>query len=435
MRGRSPLDGSRDSFVVFAFIAFSSAAMIGFGEYTPFCLALVLLGIAASMGAMAARAARPAPRWLWQVAVVIAAALALGDIGHLSGANARALGVAIGAALVAVVAAGRIRIVALVLAFETVVATTLNSWTWGRAPIDVFVFLQTASQRLLHGLNPYGIAIPQTAYTGYVGPAAIPFVYGPGAALLDAPGRALGDVRVVHALAAVVLILAVASLSRRRAPHEGWAIASLAVLFPLLPAMVLFAWVDLLAMALFAVWVALRRSHPRWAAFALGFSLATKPSAVVALLVAALWLPRVRRELAGAVVVAAMIVVPFLLMTGAGAFWQDVVVNLAAQPPRLDSLTLDAFLHAQSFALLPGWLAAVIVGAAAVLVLARRPAGLAGVLIAGAFLTSVALLVAKVAYLNYWFIPAVLLLLALAVGDAEPEPVALPWSRAPQWVR
>ena len=431
-RGGAP----RDLFALLGFVAFSAAAMIGFGEYEPGCLVLVLLGIAASLRATTASADRDARRRWWRIAVVGSTALAAGDIGHLTGANGPAIAIAAAAAAIAVLASGpRIRAVGFALAAASIVTTTVQSWTWGRAPIDVFVFLQTATQRLLSGLNPYGAAIPQTPYTGYVGPAAIPFVYGPGAVLLDAPGRAVGDVRAVHAVAALLLVGCVLWLARHRKPFERWCIVALAALFPLLPPTLLFAWVDLLSMSLFALWLCLRRAHPWWAALALGVSLATKPSALVALLVMAVWLPRARRELVAGVIAAAVVVLPFVLITGVGAFWQDVAGNLAAQPPRLDSLTLDGFLHASSLPLLSGWLAAVIVAGATLLVLSRRPDGLSAALCAGAFVTAMALLVAKVAYLNYWFIPATLLLLALATGVDDAEPVALPWRRARQWPR
>jgi arabinofuranan 3-O-arabinosyltransferase len=189
--------------------------------------------------------------------------------------------------------------------------------------------------------------------------------------------------------------------------------------------MVYYAWVDLPAIALFAVWLALRRAHPVWAALAVGMSLAAKPSAAPALLVMFAWVPRIRREVVGAVVIAVLVTAPFVIATGAAAFYMDVVGNLADQPARLDSLTLDSFLHAAGYAQLPGVVAAILVVAAAGAVLLHRPASLRDCLVGGAAIAIAAFLFAKVAYLNYYDTAAVFLLLALAVSPGPAgEPVA-----------
>ena len=86
----------------------------------------------------------------------------------------------------------------------------------------------------------------------------------------------------------------------------------------------------------------------------------------------------------------------------------------------LGFLTGPLFLLAASAAgfhvpfILPVWFGLLIGGTVAVFALWRRPKDLSDVLCAGALLSTVALLLAKWAFLNYYFVPVWLLVLALA---------------------
>ena len=418
----------RDGYLLGAIIALTAGTLAGFGEYTPAALALVLVGLALLTAALAGTAsARSLPRLLWAGLLFVLVALGGLEVGPLPGVSWSLFLVAATAAAIGALVRDRLLSWALLGVAVGLEAVMLGlGWRWGSSPIDVFTMLQAGARQLIGGANPYSVLVPFTPYTGYRGPSAIPFNYGPAAAVIDVPGRLLGDVRIVHLVLAVVLVGCVAVLARHADAATRFRVLALASLLPLTLALIHYAWVDLPALAFFALWLTVRDRHAWGAAMALGVSLAIKPSAVPVLIPMVVWLPRARRDVVAGVAAAAVVIAPFAVITGPAAFFRDVVSNLADQPPRLNSLTVDAFLHSVSAPLLPGALSvAAVLVVAAVATFGRRPAGPGDCAVVGALIAVVAFLVAKVAYLNYYDTAVVFLVLALALGlRPSSEPVS-----------
>jgi hypothetical protein len=195
--------------------------------------------------------------------------------------------------------------------------------------------------------------------------------------------------------------------------------------------MVHFAWVDVYPVAGFAGWVSLRRTHPRWALACLAFALTIKPTILVALVPALVWSRPARRAILLAAVAVAALVLPFALVTGVNAFYHDVIGIQTALGFRYDGLTLGATWFALTGHVPPVWIGPLVGAALALFALRRPPRDLADMLIAGAFLSTAGFLLAKWAFLNYYFIPVWLLVLALAgrgVAFEKESDIALPAS-------
>jgi hypothetical protein len=306
------------------------------------------------------------------------------------------------------------RLLAFGMAAASVAIGIAANFTWGFANIDVFQFQQTSSQALLHGQNPYSPIVPSPEIV----PPGVPawlhlhFPYGPTLPVLEAPFRLLGDIRVLHVVAALVTSVAVLVLARRAGTLDRSACVVMA--FPLTAGMVLFSWVDVITMAGLAVWIVTFRTHPRVATFALVLALAAKPTTFIALVPIFFWSVRARRQVIIAGVIAALFVLPFAAITGFSQFYYNVVGVQLAVLPRLDSLTFNSYLNAFNLPILPFAVSALIVAAAGVLVLRRRPNTYGELLTGTAVLATVSFLVAKWAYFNYYYIPAVLIMLAIA---------------------
>jgi len=333
------------------------------------------------------------------------------------------------------VRAAAARVLAFVLAAASVVIGIVANGTWGFANIDVFQFQQTSAQALLRGQNPYSPIVPSPEIVAPGVPAwlQLHFPYGPILPVLEAPFRLLGDIRVLHVIAAVVTAVAVLVLARRAGTLDRSACVVMA--FPLTAGMVLFSWVDVITMAGLAVWVVSFRTHPRIATFALVLTLAAKPTTVIALVPIFFWSIRARRQVIIAAVIAAVFVLPFAAITGFSQFYYNVIGVQLAVLPRLDSLTVNSYLNAFNLPILPFVVSAAVIATATVLVLRRRPDSYGELLTGTAVLATVSFLVAKWAYFNYYYIPAVLLMLAIA-GDSLPvdapemmrPPVILLWA-------
>jgi hypothetical protein len=294
------------------------------------------------------------------------------------------------------------------------IAANLN---WGFANIDVFQFQQTSSQALLHGQNPYSPIVPSPEIVAPGVPAwlQLHFPYGPILPVLEAPFRLLGDIRVLHIVAAVITAVAVLLLARRAGTLDRSACVVMA--FPLTAGMVLFSWVDVITMAGLAVWLVTFRTHPRVATFALVLTLAAKPTTLIAIVPIFFWSIRARRQVIIAGVIAALFVLPFAAITGFAQFYYNVAGVQLAVLPRLDSLTVNSYLNAFNLPILPFAMSAAIVLATTVLVLRRRPNSYGDLLTGTAVIATASFLVAKWAYFNYYYISAVLLMLAIAGND------------------
>jgi len=303
--------------------------------------------------------------------------------------------------------------------------------------IDVFQTIQGASNALLHAQNPYQPVFPVegavTPFTYHI--VLAHFDYLPLAAIITAPARLLGDVRLMSLVALAALFGLATGLAwqssepRARLVHVG----AVALGLPMTVAIVYFSWVDIYSMVGFAGWIVLRGRHRGWSIALLVLTFTVKPVILIALVPALLWSGPARREALLAGLIALALILPFALATGVGNFYQDIIGVQASQNFRADGLTLNSAWYAFSGHTIPVWFGLVAGATVALFVLARRPRDLADVLCAGALLSTAALLLAKWAFLNYYFIPIWLLVFALAgrgvpfeESDAD---VALPWAR------
>ena len=222
---------------------------------------------------------------------------------------------------------------------------------------------------------------------------------------------------MLHVVAAVITAAAVLAVARRAGTFDRSACVLMA--FPLTAAMIIFSWVDIITMAGLVVWLALFRSHPRIATVALVMALAAKPTTLIALVPIFFWSIRARRQVGIAAAAAALFVLPFAATTGVSQFYYNVLGVQLAVLPRLDALTINSYLNSFHLPILPFAVSAAIIITAAVLVLRRRPDSYGELLTGTAILATVSFLVAKWAYFNYYYIPAVLLVMAIA-GNALP---------------
>lgn len=301
-----------------------------------------------------------------------------------------------------------------------------RAWTWGLADIDVFGVVQGGAAALLQGQNPYAVTFPVGVYTD---PFTFhwvsePFGYGPAVPLLAAPGAFAGDVRVMSVAMFIVLFAGIIGLAATHADkRRQWWLVAICVAFPLTATMVLHSWVDIYSVALFVLWVALRRRHSVLASLALGASFSVKFTIVPALIPFWLWSSKVRREGAIAFLVATAIAVPFAIATGIGDFVQDVFGRFIDWPTRFDLLTVNAYLYHRGQGPLDGWVGVLAIVVVACLILWRKPRDLGDSCVSSAVLLTISFFFSKQAPINYYFIPISLLLLALATRGVALDPV------------
>jgi hypothetical protein len=403
----------------------SFAALDKFGNLSSLALICVLLSVALCIHSFSERPWGPAlPRWTGVALVVALAATTLLYNKKFSNLVALATFALLAAAIILYSLAKPLaaKAVAFALAALSTAVGIVANIHWGTASIDVFDFQQKASQALLHGQNPYSPVVlsPEIVRPGIVGWLHLHFPYGPTLPVLEAPFRLLGDIRVLHVVAALITSIAVLVLARRAGTLDRSACVVMA--FPLTTGMILFAWVDIITMAGLAVWIVCFRSHPKIATFALVLALAAKPTTLIALVPVFFWSVRARRQVIIGAIIAALFVLPFAIITGVSQFYYNVLGVQLEVLPRLDSLTINSYLNGLSLPILPFAVSALVIAGATVLVLRRRPNSYGELLTATAILATVSFLVAKWAYLNYYYIPAVLLMLAIA-GNSLPVDV------------
>ncbi|MHB8717928.1 MAG: hypothetical protein ACYDAC_03415 [Candidatus Dormibacteria bacterium] len=374
-------------------------------------LAAVLCVVAASR-----RGALPTP-WVLSLALLLQA-VAAPDFA-LPPAGVVAIAVLLAAIPLVRPRAGWL-LLGLTAATEAVALT--HAWTWGAVANDVFTEVQGASAALLHGQNPY--AAQYTVYLGNQGHTQLfgsaAFCYGPVVILLSIPGRLLGDVRVM-ALAMNLAILAAALVWTHRNLGGGAALRNLAALWvssPLIPFMVLMDWTDSFCVAGFAWWLVLRDRHRWWATLALTMALGSKPSVLLLMVPMLAWSGAMRRELVWAALGALALLLPFAIWTGVPQFVQDTVLVFADLPARHDALTLDGAASVVGVGLLPPLLLWAGVVVATTFFALRRNRDVGALLANGSALVIIVCLFGKQAFLNYYFIAAMAMLLLAGSGDA-----------------
>jgi hypothetical protein len=395
----------------------SLGVLISYGNFSSPALVCVILSLGAGLHSLYERPWGPTlPRWAGIAVVLALAGTTLLYFNRFGNVVFLLTFVPLAAAILLYSVAKKrvIQAVAFALAGLSAVAAVVANITWGFADIDVFHFQQDASQALLHGQNPYS---PLVLSRKAVAPAIPTFEnlhlpYGPILAVLEAPFRLLGDIRLLHIAAALIISVAVLTLARRAGTLERSACVVMA--FPLTIGMILFSWVDVITMAGLAVWLVSFRSHPKVAIIALALALGAKPTTLIALVPIFFWSTRARRQVRFAGIIAALIVLPFAMITGFAQFYYNVLGVQLNDPSRLDSLTVNSFLYSVHLSLLPSSVSALVIAATTVLVLRRRPSSYGELLTGTAILATVSFLVAKWAYFNYYYIPAVLLMLAIA---------------------
>jgi hypothetical protein len=399
-------------------VVLSLGVLINFGFLSTAGLACVLISVGLSIHSLSEKRWGPAlPRW---AGIALVLALAVTTILYDNNRIAHPVFLATFALLAAAILLYSLveqrvaRAIAFALAGCSVLTGILSNMTWGVAGIDVFQFQQEASQALLHGQNPYSPVVrsPEIVAPGIYTHLQLHFPYGPILPVLEAPFRVIGDIRVLHIVAALITSVAALVLARRAGTLDRSACVVMA--FPLSIGMVLFSWVDVITMAGLAVWIVTFRSHPKLATFALALALGAKPTTLIALVPVFFWSTRARRQVIIAAVVAAIFVLPFALITGLSQFYYNVLGVQLEVLPRPDALTVNAFLNEFHAPTLPFAGSLLVVTAATVLVLRRRPNSYGELLTATAILVTVSFLVAKWAFFNYYYIPAVLLMLAIA---------------------
>jgi hypothetical protein len=292
----------------------------------------------------------------------------------------------------------------------------IAQWHWGTAAIDVFFTLQSATEHLLRGANPYlfqyrdEVPLPRPHWV------LAPFQYGPTTLYLGVPGRLLGDVRLLPAVALIATAIALVGLARRRGHQQLRRVFYLTASLPLFVPMIVNGWVDVYTAAGLAIWWALRERSWMVASTALGIGAAAKPVMLVGLVPMLVWDRSVRRDCLVALGAAVVLCVPFVIWTGPTRFVYAVAgvhVSVLNQPWPT-SISFDAILLRARLPVVPDWVAVLLVGLSIPAAFRWRPAAKHIQLSAASVLMIAALLLSRQSFLNYYFVIAVWMLLAIA---------------------
>ena len=218
-------------------------------------------------------------------------------------------------------------------------------------------------------------------------------------------------------LAAVALIAAVVVLAKRSGGSEqGWRCLALCLAMPFLPLMILYGWTEIYLITGIALWLVLRDRHRWGAVLLLGVGVATVPTALPLLLLPFVWWRQPRREIGAAILVALAICLPFAVWSGPANFvYATLLVNVHL-PPWPSGLDLDATFRQLTGAWLPVWVWPVALVLAFVVVVRVRPRTWPNAFYLGSTFLLVALLWAKWAFFNYYFLAAMALVLAIALA-------------------
>jgi hypothetical protein len=329
----------------------------------------------------------------------------------------------------------RLGMLLVVAATIIVIVAEVMRLQWGYLDFDVFREMQVATGALAHGTNPYGptvqVMIPVSDHAAYMTPEQ--FGYGPGILLLGLPGRLLGDVRLSQAAIWLAIAAVVAVVARRQPVAVAVGAAALVLLSPFGVDLAEHAFNDASGGLCLLLWFLGRQRHPRWARLALGISLTTKPTILAGFLVMLLWSRAARRDIWWGLGIAAAIVIPFALWDGIGNFLH-ATVELWLGPVflvnRADAITVGALIHTYGLPYLPSVAIVAATLLAAVLILHHRPRDSVDLLLGGSVLTIAYLILGHIAFLNYYSVAAVLLMVAIAIdGNARfayVDDIALP---------
>jgi hypothetical protein len=306
-----------------------------------------------------------------------------------------------------------------------------------RSPlIDVFMFQQIGSARLLHGVSPYAPGYPNLygSTTRLYGPGVldsagrltIGLPYPPVSLLLTLPAYAFGgDVRFANAaaIAAAALLMALYRPGR-------WAALS-AMVFLLTPRVLYVieqSWTEAVFVCTFALVIYCALRWRRALPYALGLFFATKQYSVLTVpFVGFLAAPgegtgTTTRMFAKAVAVATALTLPFALWDPRG-FWRSIVQFQFMQPLRTDALSYLVWIsHGGPNSPLLLWLPFGVFAAVTLLLVRRSPRSPAH--FAGAVTLSSLVFFAfnKQAFCNYYYYVIATACCAAAAADvAAPD--------------
>ncbi|MFO1541327.1 MAG: hypothetical protein ACKOTZ_12930 [Chloroflexota bacterium] len=295
--------------------------------------------------------------------------------------------------------------------------------------IDVFFFERDAGIRLGQLTSPYsgtttniyggtayyaeGFATNQKVLFGYP--------YPPVPLLVTSAGQILGDEPRTGLVVAIVAAGAIVGAMRRDPVGRG--AAALLLLTPALPFLLREAFIEPVMIVLLAATVAAAHRSPRATALFLGLFLFSKQYCLVALPLVPLLvragapLRETIRLTVLAVLVAALLVLPFLLWDASG-FVRSVFAIILASPDRADSFGFGPLI-VQAIGSVPAVLFAA-VGAGAVLVaLWRAPWTPSGFAAATGFVTLLLVAISRASFPNYYLL--VIGALCVAIAAARPE--------------
>ncbi len=302
--------------------------------------------------------------------------------------------------------------------------------------VDVIPLIKDGSLRLFAGRDPY----TGQYYSSTLGATHIPYTYSPVTLFVAAPGALLGDVRYSNILFALVTMAGLGALamgwfdrqSAGRLPAEGGVFAGrrkllLVLAVPLMLPMVWAGWTEVFLLGFLFWWLALRQEHPIISTVCLALAIGTKYTVVLPLAPLAVWAPRMRRQMIVAGIASAVFVyLPFIIWAGPARYLHDTILyflQLPQQPNTLALQSLLAYFHLST----PGLGVTALVLACLLCALAVwRPKDLSSLLLAAAFFTSVAFLLNRWSYFNYWAMAGYILLAAILTTGVD-EPFARPW--------
>lgn len=315
----------------------------------------------------------------------------------------------------------------------------LMCWMIAIAPlpdIDVYVFQQEGAEALLRGENPFAMTFsievpgPDPTYSAEVvteGKLNFGFIYPPLSLLLALPGYLVaGDYRYGSALALSIGVVLIA--------RSGWGRTSIAaamiLLFsPITQQVIYWGWTDPFVIMLLGLTAYSTLRATSLTPWAVGLLAASKQYMLLLLPLGAI-LQRFERHVARRWVVVPTVVVvltvlPFLLWD-AGSFIYSTVTMHLLQPFREDSYSLPALIARSGGPELPSVVSVLAALGAMALIVWRGSRSVAGVIGGSGFVLMVFFVLAKQAFLHYYYLAAALLACAVALADLGSDSIARP---------